>query len=249
MSADKQLSILGHIAELRNRLVKSVIAVIITTAISFIFAKWLFYFLTLPVKGYPLIYVEVTEMISIYMRVCLVAGVILAMPYLVYQFFGFVAPALTSKEKRYIYIVVPWVSFMFIAGVVFAYFILIPPAMRFLFTFGNDIATPQVRIGNYINVMTRLLLAVGLVFEMPVVSTFLARMGIITHKWLAGRRKWAVILSFVMAAIITPTVDPINESIVAVPLIALYELSIWLAWAFQKRRQATAIAAESSVAS
>ncbi len=97
---------------------------------------------------------------------------------------------------------------MFTAGVVFAYFILIPRITGFLITFGNDIATPQIKIGNYISSMTRLLLAVGLVFEMPVLTTFLSRLGVISPRWLSDKRKTAIILAFILAAIITPTIDP-----------------------------------------
>jgi sec-independent protein translocase protein TatC len=175
-------------------------------------------------------------MIGIVMRVCLISGIILAIPYLTYEFIMFVAPALTPKEKRYVYLILPWIALMFAGGVVFGYFILIPPAIRFLTTFGSNIATPQIRIANYISIVTRLLLAIGLVFEMPVVSTFLARLGIVSSQWLASKRKIAIILAFVLAAIITPTFDPINQSLVAVPLVVLYELSIWLARLVQKKK-------------
>jgi len=236
MSNDKKLSLLGHIYELRHRLIKSVIAVLITTVISFIFAKQIFYILILPAGGINLIFIEMTEMISTYMKVSLASGIILAMPYLIYQLIMFVSPALTAREKKYVYIILPWIALMFTVGVLFGYFILIPPATKFLITFGSDIADPQIKIGNYISIVTRLLLAIGLVFEMPVVTTFLSRLGIITPKWLASKRKAAIILAFILAAIITPTFDPINQSLVAIPLIILYEISIWLAKLVYKKR-------------
>jgi sec-independent protein translocase protein TatC len=149
----------------------------------------------------------------------------------------FVFPALTPREKKYILLVLPWIAVMFAGGIAFGYFVLMPPAMKFLISFGSDIATPQIKIGNYISVITRLLLAIGLVFEMPVVTTFLARLGIITPKWLADKRKPAIIFAFILAAILTPTVDPINQSLVAVPLIILYEMSIWLARLVQRKER------------
>jgi sec-independent protein translocase protein TatC len=176
-----------------------------------------------------------TEMIGIIMRVSLVSGIILAMPYLTYELIMFLSPALSRREKRYVYLILPWIALMFAAGVAFTYFILIPPATNFLITFGSDIATPQIKIGNYISIVTRLLLAVGLVFEMPVVTTFLARLGILKPKWLSDKRKWAIIFAFILAAIITPTFDPINQTLVAAPLIILYEISIWLAKLVQRR--------------
>ena len=235
-NGEKKLTILDHLVELRKRLIWSVIAVAITSLVSFIFARQIFDILISPAGNINLIYIEMTEMIGTYMKVCLASGLTLAMPYLMYQFIMFVSPALTSKEKRRVYFILPWIALMFAGGIVFGYFILIPPAAKFLTTFGSDIATPQIKVGNYISVVTRLLLAIGLVFELPVMTTFLARMGIITHKWLADKRKLAIIFAFILAAIITPTFDPINQSLVAAPLIVLYEMSVWLAKLVQRRQ-------------
>ncbi len=235
MSDDEKFTFLGHLLELRHRLVKSVIALTITTVISFVFANQIFRILILPAEGIDLIYIEMTEMIGTYMKVSLAGGLTLAMPYLTYQLIMFVSPALTRKEKRYVYLLLPWIALMFIGGVVFGYFILVPPAMKFLITFGSDIAVPQIKIGNYISIVTRLLLAIGFVFEMPVVTTFLARIGVVTPKWLASKRKPAIIFAFILAAIITPTFDPINQTLVAAPMVVLYEMSIWLAKLVQRK--------------
>jgi len=235
MSDAKKLSVLSHLGELRSRLIRSVIAVAIASVIAFIFRDWIFYILILPAEGINLIYIEMTEMIGTIMRVCLAAGIMLAMPYLVYQGIMFVSPALTRKEKKYVYLILPWIALMFLGGVAFGYFILVPPATRFLLTWGADIATPEIRIGNYISIVTRLLLAIGFVFEMPVITTFLSRLGIIKPKWLSDRRRLAIIVAFILAAIITPTFDPINQSLVAVPMIVLYEMSIWLAKLVQRK--------------
>ena len=240
-NGEKKLTILDHLVELRKRLIWSVIAVAIASLLSFIFARQIFDILISPAGNINLIYIELTEPIGTYMKVCLASGLILAMPYLMYQFIMFVTPALTSKEKRRVYFILPWIALMFAGGIVFGYFILIPPAAKFLTTFGSDIATPQIKVGNYISVVTRLLLAIGLVFELPVMTTFLARMGIITHKWLADKRKLAIIFAFILAAIITPTFDPINQSLVAAPLIVLYEMSVWLAKLVQRRQSQQAV--------
>ncbi len=238
MSSDeKRLSIFGHLNELRKRLIGSVIAIAITSGISFIFYEQVFNILISPAADINLIYIEMTEMLGTIMRVCLVSGVILAMPYLTYQFIMFVSPALTRKERKYVYLILPWMALMFAGGVAFGYYIMIPRVTGFLITFGSDIASPQIKIGNYIALVTRLLLAIGLVFEMPVLTTLLARLGIITHKWLADKRRSAIILAFILAALITPTIDPINQSLVALPLILLYEMSIWLAKLAQKGRR------------
>ncbi len=230
MSSDRNLTILGHLAELRRRLIRGVIAVLITTVISFIFYEWILNILIAPAPvDIQLQAIEMTEMLSITMRIAIVCGIILATPYLTYELIMFVSPALTRKEKRYVYLVLPWIALMFAAGVAFGYFVLIPRMTLFLLTWGSNIVDVVPKIGSYINLVTRLLLAVGLVFEMPVLTTFLARIGVLKPKWLADRRKGAIIFAFVLAAMITPTIDPINQCLVAIPLIFLYELSIWLA--------------------
>ena len=237
MNNNRKLTILGHIRELRSRLLKCVIALVLTTVLCLVFAHQIFAILTLPTGNINFIFIEMTEMLGTYMKVGFFGGVLLAMPYIIYQGVMFVLPALTPREKRMVSWVLPWVGLMFIGGVVFGYFVLIPPAVKFLVTFGNDIATPQIRIGNYISLVTRLLLAVGLVFELPVATTFLARLGVVSSHWLAGKRKIAIIAAFILGAIITPTFDPINQSLVAIPLIVLYEMSIWLAWLIQKGKR------------
>ena len=242
MGDESKLNILEHLAELRSRLFRAVIAVVITTIIAFVFADQIFHVLTLPAEGNQLIFIDLTEMFGMYMNVCLAAGIFLAMPYLVYQTLMFITPALTIKEKRYVYIIVPWIVFMFVAGVAFSYFVLLPPAINFFFSFGSNVATPQIRIGSYITVVTRVMLATGFIFELPVAATFLAKLGIITSEWLAGKRKWAVVLAFVLGAIITPTFDPLNQTLVAAPLIVLYEMSIWLAKLVQRKQTKTMMA-------
>jgi len=234
MSTSNSRSISLHLEELRQRIIVSLIAIAAGVIISFVFADQLFDILIQPAGGIGLIFVEVTEMLSTYMQVCLIGGIILSMPVLVYELIAFVTPALTAQEKKYVWIILPFIILMFAGGVLFGYFILIPPAMQFLLSFGADIATPQIRIGNYISLVSRLLLAIGLVFETPIITTFLARLGILSWRWLAKQWKWAFILAFVLGALITPTLDPVNQTLVALPLIVLYLLSILLARIFVK---------------
>ncbi|MFC1987797.1 twin-arginine translocase subunit TatC [Chloroflexota bacterium] len=235
---EEKLSILGHLAELRKLLIRSVIVVAITTILSFIFYQRIFDILLYPAHGTALQAIDMTEMIGTIMRVCLVSGIMLAMPWLTYELIMFVSPALTSKEKRYVYLILPWIFLMFLAGVAFGYFVMLPRMIGFLLSFGGNIATIMPRIGNYISIVTKLILMVGLVFEMPVLTTFLARLGVLKPKWLSDKRKVAVIVAFILAAMITPTIDPINQSLIAAPMIVLYEMSIWLAKLVYKRRPA-----------
>ncbi len=260
MATSGKTTITGHLTELRDRLMRSVAAIVITTVIAFIFANQIFDIITFkaeflrpifnfitddlhlfPPPTVHLIAIEMTENFTVFFQVCLAAGIILAMPYLIFELVMFVTPALTSKEKKYVLLILPWVASMFIIGVAFAYFILLPPAISFLLNFGTDIAATQVRIGNYVSVVARLLLAIGLVFELPVLITFLARIGVVSPQWLSSKRKWAVILCFVVGGIITPTPDPINQSLVSVPLYLLYETSIWLARLVYKKKPKAAM--------
>jgi sec-independent protein translocase protein TatC len=247
MSDDKKTGILDHLRELRKRLLWSLLAVVITTSVCFFFLSDIKDILTAPAGDINLIFVEMTEGFSTSMRIAIMAGIVLAMPFLIYQFLMFVIPALTRQERKMVYIILPFVTVMFAGGVVFGYFYLIPPATKFLLNFGSELAEPQIRISNYIDFITRLLVAIGILFELPVLTSFLARMGLITSKWLADRRKIMIIFSFVVAAIITPTPDAINQSIVAGTMIVLYEISIWMAWLLQRRREKAAAEADSEL--
>lgn len=236
----QEMTLLDHITELRQRLIRSVIALVVGVLISLIFARYIFDFLIGPAPDdIVLIRTEMTEMLSTYMKVSLMSGIALAMPVLVYQGIMFVSPAMTRREKKYVYMALPWITLMFAAGFAFGYFILLPPATNFLLDFMSDTAAPQIKIGNYIGLVTRLLISIGIVFETPVVITFLARLGVVKPEMLARRRRIAIVGSFIVAAIITPTFDPVNQCLVAGPLIVLYELSIWLAkLAYRKRAKA-----------
>ena len=230
------MPIMVHLKEMRDRLIKSVIAVVVTTAIAFYFAEDIVGILKGPAGDIELIAIEMIENLSVFFKVSLAGGVVLAMPILVYQLFAFVVPALTSKEKRYIFTMLPFIVFMFLAGIAFAYWVALPPALRFLTDFFTEQAETQIRISNYISFVTRLILGLGLVFETPVIIMFLARIGVVSPQWLASKRKIWVVLAFVIAAIVTPTPDPGNQLIVAIPLILLLELSIFLSRFVYKKR-------------
>jgi len=227
---EKKLSITEHLLELRSRLIKSTIALGVGIVISFPLAFYVFDILkSRAPSDMNLVFINVTEMLGTYMKVALYCGIALSLPYLIYQLVMFLAPALKDREKRYLYLSMPLVVVLFAAGVCFAYFIFLPPALKFLLTFGSDIAQPMITVSNYVSVLVRLLLAVGLVFEIPLVITLLAKLGVVSPQKLAKGRKWAILAAFVLGAIITPTMDPVNQTLIAAPIIVLYELSIWLA--------------------
>jgi sec-independent protein translocase protein TatC len=241
----KKMPIMEHLIEVRNRLFKSVAAVIVTTILAFIFYDQVMDFLLAPAPAdMKMQTITIMEPLSIFFKVSLTAGIIVAMPFLVYQLFAFVSPALTSKEKRRIYAIMPAVAAMFFAGVAFAYFVALPRAMGFFATFGSSWVNIEPAISSYINIVTRLLVGVGLMFETPIIIMVLARMGVVSPQWLAARRKLWIVAAFVIAALITPTFDPINQTIIALPLIILLELSIWLAKLVYKSKKSESLSAE-----
>jgi sec-independent protein translocase protein TatC len=159
------------------------------------------------------------------------------MPVLVYEIIAFIAPGLTPKERRMIFTTLPAITFMFLCGVAFAYFIALPPAINFLYHFNADIAEALPKLSNYISIVTRILLILGLVFETPLIIMLLAKMGVVSPQWLAARRKWWILISFIIAAIATPTPDPFNMCIVAIPLVLLLEVGILLARTVYKKKR------------
>ena len=234
-----RMPIMSHLREMRDRITKSAIALAVGIAIGFIFCPQIIEILKAPAGNIQLQAIELLENLSVYFKVALAGGLIIAMPFLVYQMIAFAAPGLTPRERGYIYRILPAVTIMFIGGVAFAYFVALPPALDFMKNFMSNIAEPQIRISNYIDIVVRLIVAVGIVFETPIIIMFMARMGLVSPQWLARRRRLWVVLAFVIAAIITPTFDPINQCIIAIPLLILLELSILLArFVYKKRGEA-----------
>ncbi len=164
------------------------------------------------------------------MKVALITGIALSMPVLVYQLFQFLAPGLTRNEKRWILLSLPGVMTFFVLGVVFCYVVVLPSALEFLLNFGNPQIEIQPTISEYLGFVTNFLLALGLAFETPLIIFILSKVGVATPKRLRRFRRWAYVLAFIAAAIITPTPDPVNQTYVAVPIILLYELGILFAW-------------------
>lgn len=238
MSEAKKTGILTHLRELRKRVIWSLVAVAVGTVIAFWKADWIINLLKQPAPpGVDFVFIEVTEGFSTYMKVCFIAGIIMAMPVIMYNLLMFIIPALNARERRMVLVILPWILVMFFGGVYFGYRFLVPPAAGFLLNFGSNVAHVQVRLSNYVNFVMQLLLIIGLIFEMPVVTTFLARIGILSSKWMGGKRKIWIILAFLIAAVITPTPDAVNQSIVAGTLIVLYEVSIWMAWLVERGKK------------
>ena len=243
---DRKLPIGQHLRELRQRLMWSSIAVLLTTGVAFAFHEQILTLLMEPAQGFTdipnqkPIYTDITEFLGVAAKVSLLVGMFGALPFILYQIVMFVAPGLQPKERVYLYTLLPISLLAFVAGAAFGYRILFPPMVNFLLEFGSDVATPYIRIGNYINLMLSLLFWMGVVFETPVVLFFLSKIGVVTSELLARHRRHAVVIAFILGAIITPTFDPLNQSLVAVPIIVLYEASIWLVKLGARGRQEAA---------
>ncbi len=226
---EKRQSLREHLLELRRRLIYSVIALLITTAASFTFVNYIFSALkSRAPEGITLVFIQVTEMIGIYIKVAMLSGLIIALPFILLQILLFIRPALKPTESRGLYLILASATFSFLVGGAFAYFIIIPPSLKFLLTFGSEIATPYIRIGDYVSMISTLIFWVGVSFETPLVVFFLVRIGLVTVQKLSQFRRWVIVGAFVLGAFITPTPDPVNQTLVALPMIVLYEIGILL---------------------
>ena len=217
-----------HVLELRKRLLWALVGVAVGVIIAFNLTTFFLDILTRPIGGLEnLLSIEVTENIAVYMRISLLGGFIISLPFVLYQLIGFITPALEPKEKRWLYIAIPFATTLFLAGVFFTYFVMLPTAIPFLVSFLGVKTTP--RLSSYINFVTSLVFWVGVAFETPLVIFLLAKLHLITAQALLKQWRVAVVVIAFLAAIITPTGDPINMSILMAPLLVLYFFSILLA--------------------
>ena len=247
-NASDPLPLREHFRELRSRVMISMVALLIGSAVCFYFYEEILTLLIAPARkvagdDVSIIYTEVTELLSTTVKVSLLGGLVLALPIILYHVVRFVAPGLTPKERRILFSFLPAALLAFVGGMAFGYFVMIPPALKFLLTFGGDVAEPLIRISNIVNIMIRLLFWLGIAFETPLVMYVLSVLGIVNARGFSRFRRLWLVVSFIIAAAITPTIDPLNQAIVAGPLIVLYELGVLLS-RFAGRRSATALNAE-----
>lgn len=227
---DNPASILPHVIELRNRLINSAIALVIGVIVASVLSEQIIELAARPLGSAgleTLVAIRVTEPFGVFFRVALTVGAILAAPYIIVQIWIFVAAGLKTGERRWFYLFAPFAVLLFLAGVAFAYFVMLPVSVQFLINFMGFNATPTIE--NYIKFVTTVLLWVGIAFEMPLIMFALAKLGFVNAGMLARNWRIALVLITVLAAFITPTPDPINMGIVAAPLFVLYLLSIVLA--------------------
>ncbi len=236
---EKKMPFLDHLEELRWTILKSLIAVVIGAIGSYIFSKQIVEFLRRPgPEGLKLIFLGPTEGFMIYIKVSIFAGLILALPFVFYQFWKFIVPGLLEKEKKIVPPIVLFTTFCFLTGAAFAYFVIIPFGLKFLLSFQTDFLEATITIGKYLGFVVTLILIFGVVFELPVLAYFLTKIGILTPEFLSSKRRYGIVIIFIMAAVLTPP-DIFTQLMLAVPLIILYEISIWISRLVKRKEKQT----------
>ena len=243
MKADEKLPFTTHLEELRGRLIKCFIAIGVGFVISYGFKEKLFAILTAPLitvmeSGDTLIYTNLPEAFFTFLKAAFLSGILLSSPILIYQFWMFVAPGLYQKERRLLLPIVFLSSLFFIGGALFGYYIVFPWGFKFFLGFASETIKPLPSMKEYLSFSSKMLLAFGLVFELPLIITFLAKLGLVSVAFLKKNRKYALLLFFAGAAILTPP-DVVTQIMMALPLMILYEISILGARIFGRKPEAS----------
>jgi sec-independent protein translocase protein TatC len=233
MNSDEKQPFLAHLEELRKRLIACAIAVGVGFVISYFFSERLFQLLIIPLRnampeGDQLIFTNLPEMFLTYLKVAFIAGVLVAAPIIFYELWMFVAPGLYQNEKRYAIPFIVSSTILFIGGSLFGYFVVFPFGFKFFLGFSNEFVKALPSVKQYFSFSIKLLFAFGIIFELPVLVFFLTKMGLLTPEFLKRNRKYAILLTFVIAAILTPP-DVITQFMMAAPLLILYEIGIFVA--------------------
>ena len=237
---DEKKPFFSHLKELRDRLVVCVIAVGIAFIVSYAFKEKIFAFLMQPFvqvmpAGSSFIFTNVTEAFITYFKIAIVAALFLGSPVLLYEIWMFVAPGLYEKEKNYVYPFIIFGSLLFVAGALFCYFVVMPVLFRFFVGYASEFVVPMPSLKEYMSLALKLLITFGFIFLMPLVAYYLSKAGIINHRLLSSKRRYAILGIFVLSAIITPP-EMTSQLLIVAPLIGLYEVSIIIARLFGKKR-------------
>lgn len=255
---EQKMSLIEHLSELRKRIVICLAALLIAFILAFSFSEYIFEILLFPLNYSPkfsikegfsfiqdpklhntkLVFLGPAEAFWMNMKISIVTGFILTIPIIFYQIWKFISPGLYAHEKKYVLPFVLTATGLFLTGVAFCYLIVLPFAMSFLLNYKvGDFLMPMLSVGLYIDFLLKFLLAFGFVFELPILIVIATRMGLITPQSLKKYRRVAIVLAFVVAAIITPTPDAFNQTLMAVPMIILYELGIWVSIILNKKKE------------
>ncbi len=238
----KELSLTEHLAELRTRLIRSIAAVAVGFCISYAFIEPIFAMLSRPLEkvlppGTSLIFTSYPEAFFTYLKLALVCGIFIASPFILYEIWAFVAPGLYEHEKKWALPFVVFSSIFFVGGALFGYIVVFPAAFNFLAGYAGRDLKLLPSVSEYFSLTIKLLLGFGAAFELPIFMVFMALIGLIDARMLRKNRKYALLIIFVLAAVLTPTPDVVNQCLLAAPLLILYEISIFLVALIGKRRE------------
>lgn len=243
MSDDEgKMSFLEHLEELRSRLIRSVIAVIIGFGVCIAFGERVFSLLAAPItkllpKDSTLVFTALPDPFFVYMKVAFIMGIFLVLPYILYQLWLFVYPGLLERERKLALPFIVVATGLFYLGAAFAYFLVFPAAFQFFLGYQTAELKPMISIKDYVSLVLLLMLAFGAVFETPIVIVFLGLLGIFDSSLLKRGRRYFIVIAFIIAAIITPTPDVINQTLMAIPMILFYEVGIQVLILFEKKRK------------
>jgi len=245
---DERLPLTNHLEELRWRIVKCLAAVAAGFGLSYAFADDIFAFLVRPFNavkpaGSQLIFTSLPEAFVTYLKIAFFSGLGLSLPVIFYQLWRFIAPGLYERERRYVLPFVLVSTCFFLSGAAFAFYVVFPFAFRFFLEVAGTSATAMLTLKDYLSLVIQLLTAFGLTFELPVIMYFLAKLGVVNYAMLARSRKYALLAIVTVAAVLTPP-DVVSQILLSIPLLALYELSIWVAYVIERRKAAAKAAAE-----
>jgi len=230
----------AHLGELRGRLMWSILAWVVASIGAWFLTPKAIELMRRPLGSAHLVFLKPTEAFMVYLKTAILSGFFIALPFVLYQVAAFVAPGLESHEKRWVRRVVPGALLLFITGVVFGYYCVLPAAMSFFMSFQTEDVKAMISLSEYIGFITMMLIVCGLIFQTPIVILILAAVGLVNAKMLRQNRRYAILAIFIIAAVVTPTPDAFTQSIVAAPMIVLYEISIWLVAATHRRSPETA---------
>ncbi len=218
-----EMTLVEHLTELRSRLIRALLSVLIFSVFSYIFSEELIDYLSEPVGN--LVFLSPAEAFITHIKVSILVGIIISLPVIIYQFWKFVLPALKKNEKKFFYIIMPTSLILFYAGIIFGFFIVLPLGMNFLLNFGGPELEAMISLDFYISFLITLLIPFGLIFQMPLVLNLMIKMGLVTVENLSAFRKYVIVLIFVVGAILTPP-DIVTQALLAFPLILLFEGSL-----------------------
>jgi sec-independent protein translocase protein TatC len=236
------MPLMQHLEELRKRIVRAFVAWFVAFMVCYSYAEEMYLVISSPLRealpaGTKLVFLTATEPFFAYLKIGAFAGLLVALPYIFLQLWGFIAPGLYAREKRYVIPFVVLSSGCFIAGTVFGFVVAFPLMFGFLVqsgTAGGELV-PMLSMGSYLSLASQMLLAFGITFELPIVIFFMARMGLVGYDFLARNRKYALLICFILGAIFSPP-DVVSQTVLAVPMFILYEVGIWLAYFFGKKK-------------